>query len=306
MPAPSYRSAANTCSRTCRVLSGQMDNIRPLRQCARELHPRATAATTRSMAWPARTSMAGGHGSDVYLVDSSFDQIVENANEGDRRGLHDGELPARRQCRVPVHAGNREHQRLRQCARATTSSAIPATTRIDGGVGADTMVGGTGQRRLFRRFELRRDRRERQRGHRRGLCERELPAGRQPRESVPEGSRGRRLRQQSANFIQGNSGNNGIDGDGGATCCRATAATICSSFNAGEATATPSRTSTARRRLGRLDQVRRLRTAAQGATFTQLNATQWQDRLRARRRTTRSSPSATAQRSMRATTRSCS
>ncbi len=43
---------------------------------------KAIAATTSSMAARASDTMVGGEGNDIYFVDSSFDQIVENANEG--------------------------------------------------------------------------------------------------------------------------------------------------------------------------------------------------------------------------------
>ena len=80
-----------------------------------------------------------------------------------------------------------------------------------------------------------------------------------------------------ANFIQGNSGNNGIDGHGGADVLQGNGGNDLFSFNVSEANGDTMMDFVGNGAgAGDAIQFHGFGTAAQGATFTQLNATQWQ------------------------------
>ena len=56
-------------------------------------------------------TMVGGIGNDTYVVDNVGDVVTEAAGDGQRhrRGAHDGQLHAGRQCREPDAAGQDRH-----------------------------------------------------------------------------------------------------------------------------------------------------------------------------------------------------
>ena len=125
------------------------------------------------------------------------------------------QLHARRQCREPDPDRQRQHQRHRQRV-ANVITGNSGNNTLDGGVGADTMVGGARQRHLRRRQCGRRGHRSAQRGHRHGAVIGQLHARRQCREPDPDWQRQhQRHRQRLDNVITGNSGNNVLNGGAG-------------------------------------------------------------------------------------------
>ena len=88
-------------------------------------------------------TMAGGAGNDTYVVDNAGDVVTEALNAGHRHGAVVDQLHARRQCREPDPDRQRQHQRHRQRPRQRHHRQ-QRQQLLDGGAGADTMVGGAG------------------------------------------------------------------------------------------------------------------------------------------------------------------
>ena len=133
---------------------------RDLRQ-RRQQHPRRRAGAD---------PMDGGAGNDAYFVDNTGEWIRE-PQRGHRHGLCDRPLRLGANVENLVLQGSadcrvRQRSRTRSTApvRTTCSTAMPAPTRC--------MAGR--QRRLFPRQHRRRGGRERQRGQRHRLCDRQL------------------------------------------------------------------------------------------------------------------------------------
>ena len=139
-------------------------------------------------------SMYGGAGNDAYFLDNIGDSVIRERQRGQRHGLCDRQLPAGGECGIPGaarqrHAGLRQRPLERDLRhRRGQPARRRCRRRLD--------VWRGRQRRVFPRQHRRRGGRERQRGQRHGLCDRQLSAGGQ--RGVP-GAAGRRrpgLRQR--------------------------------------------------------------------------------------------------------------
>ena len=89
-------------------------------------------------------TMAGGTGNDIYVVDNVGDQIVENSNEGNDliNASVNYTLPAN--VEALVLCWEQARSSAPEMARIITSVEMSDSNIIDGGLGADYMVGGQG------------------------------------------------------------------------------------------------------------------------------------------------------------------
>ena len=112
--------------------------------------------------------MSGGAGNDTYFVDNAGDTVIENAERGHRRGLHLDPSRAVGERGNPGPAGQRRPAGLRQ-RLANTLYGNTGNNLLDGGAGADRMVGGGGNDTYFVDNRRRRGGRECRPGHRHGV-----------------------------------------------------------------------------------------------------------------------------------------
>ena len=180
--------------------------------------------------------MSGGAGNDTYFVDNAGDAVIESAGQGNDAVFASVNYGLTANVETLVLQGAADLQGFGN-ALANSIFGNSGNNLIDGGVGADTMIGGARQRHLFRRQRPRCGDRERRRRATmpssplstsccrrtwRRWCSRAPPTC---------GGTGNAL----ANAIFGNSGNNTLDGQGGADILTGNAGNDTFVFNVGQA-----------------------------------------------------------------------
>jgi Ca2+-binding RTX toxin-like protein len=94
------------------------------------------------MAGPADV-MLGGAGNDVYFVDNAGDVVIENANEGNDAVFSTAHFQLSENVETLVLQGNADLQGYGN-SQANTLFGNTGSNLLDGRVGADTMFGGAG------------------------------------------------------------------------------------------------------------------------------------------------------------------
>ena len=160
--------------------------------------------------------MYGGAGNDAYFLDNIGDSVFENANEGSDTVYATADYRLGANVEYLVLQGSADLQGYGNAL----SNAIYGTggdNLLDGDAGADSMYGGAGNDAYFLDNIGDLGVRERQRGQRHGLRDRQLSAGGEC--GILGAARQRRLQGYGnalSNAIYGTGADNLLDGDAGA------------------------------------------------------------------------------------------
>jgi Ca2+-binding RTX toxin-like protein/glucose/arabinose dehydrogenase len=220
--------------------------------------------------------MQGGTGSDAYFVDSSFEVIVENVGEGTDAAYASVNY---------MLAANVEYLFLQDAAdingygNALGNLLVgnSGNNALDGGAGADTMQAGAGSDAYFVDSSFDVVTENASEGFDAVYSTQTYVLGANVEHLYLRGSAVGGFGNALANFIQGNAGDNGINGMGSADVLEGNGGNDLFAFNSGQASGDTVNDFIGNgAAAGDSIQFSGFGTAAQGATFTQIGATnQW-------------------------------
>ena len=220
--------------------------------------------------------MVGGAGNDAYFVDNPGDFVIENANEGNDTVYSTAHLALGANIENLVLQGTADLQGYGN-ADSNAIYGNSGNNLLDGRGGADTMAGGAGKDVYFvdnagdAVFENANE------GNDTVFSTAHFRLSENVENLVLQGNATLQgYGNSQSNAIYGNTGNNLLDGGGAADTLTGNAGNDIFFFTPAKRMATTSRTSKATARRRELLRFSGFGTAAQGATFTDIGANQWQ------------------------------
>ena len=220
--------------------------------------------------------LVGGTGNDVYIIDNVGDQVVENASEGSDTLYTSVNYTLGANVEVMVVQGSADLQ-VNGNAIANTIYGNSGNNIIDGGAGADILIGGAGNDIYIVDHVNDVVIENAGEGSDTLYTSVNYTLGANVEVMVIQGIADLQVNGNAiANTIYGNSGNNVINGGGGADILVGGGGNDRFVFSAGQANGDTITDFVGNNGLADTLDFMGFGTTANGATFTQLNASQWQ------------------------------